>query len=230
MIGTISNSLRGLTIHNPPKIVTGQPIGVQKKDVISIIETLRALGVHATLCGGAPRDWHLGYEVQDLDLYASVDTTKFSYNTLENRIVNNLNYHNKLEQVGGDERYDGLSTVTQQYHNITLVVLSFVSPEGQKSQLMLGTRPFNTLTQIVPFFSCSICEYYWDHEKDKILSSELNLKQQERQSVLVDYKCRNDFHIEKLKKKFNKYTFNAFPYHSKDRKCNFVEVEVKEFK
>lgn len=186
------------------------------------IDTLKDLNIVATLCGGAPRDWHLGKKVADLDLYASLDARNCSYNTIERLIKEALISEVGLKATDNTSSYDAFCETLQLNSKITITVRNF-KYRKQKIQLMFGTKPFKK-EEIISKFSCSICEYYWDETTGDIYTSELNKKHLANKSVLVNLGSKDSYHVNKLKVKFPEYSFNAFPYHTPNRVSKFVKI------
>lgn len=213
-----------------PEARTGQSINYQKQLTRNIISKLNDLGFEGLLCGGAPRDWHLGRIVQDLDIYVSLQKSSTMPAAGFDKTFNMLK--KEFKDIGMVSRftpslsYDVLSVEVDKFYGIKQYIFPFITEEGQRVQLMVGLEKFDIKTRIIPLFSCSICEYYWDSENNKIFTSELNLKQLERQTVLVDLSTKNSEHVSKMKVKFDSLKFHAFPYHIPDRVINFKEVPV----
>lgn len=114
-------------------------------EVLSVFQTLDP---KAVVAGGAPRDWWMGKECADIDIYLSLPELDDDH--LRITLLEKLGFKCISQLSTTDEDYEGLSDL--------LAVFEF-NFEGKKFNVMFMEDCDGNYTQ---HFDCSICEITYD--------------------------------------------------------------------
>lgn len=120
----------------------------------SLLARLEAIDPHCIIAGGAPRDWYLGRQAKDLDVYLYVP---------QNSLLRH--FKTQLAAIGiNNIEQSTLSNDDARYISNPLVRWVFNYEEsGEKVQLIVMKE--STYTSVVRHFPLSICKVYYKNGK-----------------------------------------------------------------
>lgn len=174
-----------------------------------VLERIKKIDPNAIIAGGAPRDWWLGNECSDIDIY--LKAPDLSSDPLRQAAISLLGFTRVRSMSAVDEDYDSLSDL--------LSVFEF-DYEGKTFNIMFMDEYCSF--PYTGHFSCSICEIYYDgsqfHPSPKFMKTLLD-----KVIILSDDVDENTKHVKKIAGKFPGYSFAKFVKVSP----SFVDVKVE---
>lgn len=172
-----------------------------------VLQRIKKIDPNAIIAGGAPRDWWMGKECSDIDIY--LKAPELSSDPLRQAAISLLGFNRVRSMSAVDEDYEGISDL--------LAVFEF-DYEGKTFNIMFMDE--YCAFPYTGHFSCSICEIYYDgqyHPSPKFMKTLLD-----KVIILSDDVDENTKHVQKIAGKFPGYTFAKFV----KVRPSFVEVKV----
>lgn len=161
-----------------------------------VLERIKKIDPNAIIAGGAPRDWWMGNECSDIDIY--LKAPELSSDALRQAAISLLGFNRVRSMSAVDEDYEGITDL--------LAVFEF-DYEGKTFNIMFMDEYCSF--PYTGHFSCSICEIYYDgsqfHPSPKFMKTLLD-----KVIILADDVDENTKHIRKIAGKFPGYTFAKF--------------------
>lgn len=170
--------------------IRGQRMNItrQKEITLEVLHKLEAIDPFCILAGGAPRNWFLGKEANDLDFYVHLDETLYATEL-------------RFKRIGLEAKLvDFKSDAWKQYGIMEHLFRIFeVNYKGVDVQIMCMKE--NTFQSVIPCFGVSICMFWWKGGKviptDQALISLLN-----KTLYIKDNYSAKELHVEKMIKYF----------------------------
>jgi|GEM_PF-4735733 len=192
-------------------------VKLQQAYADQVLAMIERIDPFAIIAGGAPRDWYLGREATDLDVYFHPNPN-WNLMTVRNQIIA---AGFKLTDVGdSQESWDSAEENRSQYlaNQYLKAVYNPINTE-MKVQLMWMSEP--TFESVLPQFTLNLSRVYYKNGKiDTDTIFELGVKQKaliRTNSVYIN----NDRYIAKIKAKFPDYAY----YQSEDAYFGNEELE-----
>lgn len=184
----------------------------QKEIAKELLHKLEAIDPFCILAGGAPRNWFLGLEANDLDFYIHLDETLAATEL-------------RFKRAGlAAKHVDFKSSKWETYGTMEHLFRIFeVEYDGMKVQIMCMRE--STFTSVVPCFGVSICMFWWkgynvvptDMALTSLLTKTLYIKS--------NYSAK-ELHVVKMKQYFN--DFKVSPYNNWKEDC-LLSLTMKEY-
>jgi hypothetical protein len=172
----------------------------EQKEVANwILNRMEILDPTCIIAGGAPRDWYLGKECNDIDLYFyyrfSNEPEIFTSNALSKIGLENI-VHIGRENTEFPENYKRNPFLKRVYE---------IEQNGLKVQLIQMIE--KTFKHVVDDFPLNICQIWY--KKGKIFTTNNFEKAIEFKTLILlnDLYSDGDRYIEKIKNKFSDYAF-----------------------
>lgn len=160
----------------------------QQEVAKEVLHKLEILDPYCILAGGAPRNWFLGKEANDLDFYVHLNETLYA---TELRFEN-LGF--KAKHIKFDS--DGWKDYGLMEHLFRIFELEY---KDMKIQIMCMRK--STFTSVVPCFGVSICKFWWKgydvNPTDEALTSLIT-----KTLYIKDDYTAKELHVEKMKNYF----------------------------
>ena len=158
----------------------------------SLLARLEAIDPHCIIAGGAPRDWYLGRQAKDLDVYLYVP---------QNSLLRH--FKTQLAAIGiNNIEQSTLSNDDARYISNPLVRWVFNYEEsGEKIQLIVMKE--STYTSVVQHFPLSICKVWYKNGKVIPASPQFTETTNRKAIVKTGTEYSSDgWYIDKIRDKF----------------------------
>ena len=179
-------------------------IKMQQALADTVLQRLLTLDPFAIVAGGAPRDWYLGREATDLDVYFHPNPN-WDVMTVRNQLIARgfefTDAVDSLQQFNENEEERRSQYLANQYLKAVYNPIN----TAMKVQLMWMSEP--TFESVLPQFTLNLSRAYYKNDKistDTIF--DLGIKEKaiiRTNSVYIN----NDRYIDKIKAKFPDYTY-----------------------
>lgn len=172
----------------------------QKEIAKSVYSKLKIIDPHCLLAGGAPRDWYLGKECNDLDFYyVSTATTVSScrkqlertFEGAEIKTISEIHGDGSREMIGLYKKMPDLVRVWQ------------MNIEGMNVQLVQLATPGSQF-KVVGCMDVSICKIWADVNLKLYPSTEFKKTIASKSMFLSEGYSWSDTHPQKMKQRFEK--------------------------
>jgi hypothetical protein len=163
----------------------------------SLLARLEAIDPHCIIAGGAPRDWYLGLQAKDLDVYLYVP---------QNSLLRH--FKTQLAAIGiTNIEQSTLSVDDDRYISNPLVRWVFNYEEsGEKVQLIVMKE--STYTSVVQHFPLSICKVWYKGGKIIPYSRQFTETTDRKAIVKTGTEYSSDgWYIDKIRDKFPDFTY-----------------------
>ena len=167
----------------------------QKKIANELLEKLEQIDPHCILAGGAPRDWYMGKEANDLDFY--VYGYGWSIGLILKRFKNIGIFG--LVNLGEGPRPN---TVYSSMKHLRCVYET--TYKGQKIQIMIMNQP--TFSSVVDYFGVTISQFWYK-------TGRIGMKREALLSIKYkvigykdDFSCKEAY-FKKIQERFKNYRF-----------------------
>jgi hypothetical protein len=163
----------------------------------SLLAKLEAIDPHCIIAGGAPRDWYLGLQAKDLDVYLYVP---------QNSLLRH--FKTQLAAIGiTNIEQSALSVDDDRYISNPLVRWVFNYEEsGEKVQLIVMKE--STYTSVVQHFPLSICKVWYKGGKIIPYSRQFTETTDRKSIVKTGTEYSSDgWYIDKIRDKFPEFAY-----------------------
>jgi hypothetical protein len=170
----------------------------QKTVADKVLSKLELLDRYCIVAGGAPRDWYLGNEATDIDVYLFDSRSTYIYSDQRLGLLNELglNINTKYENWKRPEMY-------QSNHHIKHLYNSEI--DGEQIQIIFMGKP--TFTSVIDTFPISISKiWYKGGEIRTTQDFEDSVKYKVLWKTVDEYKEDNKYLL-KIKSKFSDYKY-----------------------
>ena len=174
-------------------------IKMQQAIADTVLQRLLPIDPFAIVAGGAPRDWYLGQEATDIDVYFHPNPN-WNVMTVRNQLV-----AVGFELSNNSDLQDNLMSVSQYLANQYLKAVYNPINTPMKVQLMWMSEP--TFESVLPQFTLNLSRAYYKNGKigtDAIFDLGVEEKAIIRTNAVY---INNDRYIDKIKAKFPDYTY-----------------------
>ena len=174
-------------------------IKMQQAVADTVLQRLLTIDPFAIVAGGAPRDWYLGREATDLDVYFHPNPN-WNVMTVRNQLI-----AAGFELPNNTDLQENLMSVSQYLANQYLKAVYNPINTAMKVQLMWMSEP--TFESVLPQFTLNLSKAYYKNGKistDSIFDFGVAEKAIIRTNAVY---INNDRYIDKIKAKFPDYTY-----------------------
>lgn len=173
----------------------------QKAIADILLRKLQAIDPNCIVAGGAPRDWYLGREAKDIDIF--VYLPQIENNTQIRRRFRGLDLHpEKMARLIDED--------DPQYDNPAIQSVWEGKLAGIIYQVILMNAP--TFDSVIPMFDANIVKA-WYKDGQIRATPDFVLGHRNKQIILADPIQANSRHVRRLRELFPDYEFN---YHEED--------------
>lgn len=188
----------------------------QKLAADIILEKLELADPHAILAGGAPRDWYMGKECNDLDFYVYLNpknTTETNFHQLQGVLaqigildLENISYESMTDEKGAYSCMEHLRTVLEGTYYID-------EDTPVKVQVMIMYSP--TFDCVVDKMGCSLSRIWYKNGKITPTFDFLFTLEHKIMYYVDDMTFKETYAI-KMKERFKEYRFKPYKSFEKD--------------
>jgi hypothetical protein len=170
----------------------------QKSVADKVLKKLQLLDQWCIVAGGAPRDWYLGNEAKDIDIYLYDSRSTYVYASQREGLLEALGFEidSKYEEWEIPELYQSNHYVVHLYNSTYL---------GEKIQIIFVSKP--TFVSVIDTFPISISKaWYKGGEIYTTDDFDLSIKHKILFKTVDSYEENNKYLL-KIKEKFNGYKY-----------------------
>ena len=163
-----------------------------------VLSKLELLDRSCIVAGGAPRDWYLGKEATDIDVYLHDSRPEYIYHNQRIRLLNVLGFEidSKHEDWTVPELYKSNHYVSHLY-NVTYL--------GEKVQIIFVSQP--TFVAVIDTFPISISKAWYKRGEFQTTDDfDLSIKHKILYKTVDSYEEDNKYLL-KIREKFNDYSY-----------------------
>lgn len=174
-------------------------VKLQQSYADQVLSMIEQIDRHAIIAGGAPRDWYLGQEAADLDVYFHPNPN-WNVMTVRNQLI-----AAGFELPNNNDLQENLMSVSQYLANQYLKAVYNPINTAMKVQLMWMSEP--TFESVLPQFTLNLSKAYYKNGKistDAIFDLGVAEKAIIRTNAVY---INNDRYIDKIKAKFPDYAY-----------------------
>lgn len=173
-------------------------IDKQKQIAEEVLHKLEIIDPHCILAGGAPRNWFLGKEANDLDFYIHIPSN-------ETLCATKL----RFKRLGLDLNHiDYKSDAWKQYGVMEHLFRIYEGMYKEQSIQVMIMRE-STFQSVVSEFGVSVCQFWWKGGKVNTTDRSLISLLEKTLFVKDDYSAK-EIHVEKMVKYFPDFEVKPF--------------------